>query len=58
MIGIYNIKVNEDSCTYEVRINRDLICHFEHDRKDGLAVCLEKAAKAVRQKGEGDGTEA
>ena len=34
---------------YNVQINKELITTFEHDRVDGLAVCLEKAAKAVEQ---------
>lgn len=34
---------------YELRINKQLICRFKHYRKDGLAVCLEKAAKAARE---------
>ncbi len=35
---------------YEVRINRELICHFHHKRSDGLATCLRKAADAVWEK--------
>jgi len=33
---------------YEVKINASVICRFRHKREDGLAVCLEKAALAVR----------
>ena len=32
---------------YEVRINCKLITRFEHTRRDGLAVCLQKASEAV-----------
>ena len=32
---------------YQVEINGAVICKFTHFRKDGLATCLEKAAKAV-----------
>ena len=44
-------------CKYQVKINSHLVCEYYHDRNDGLAVCLEKAARAVREqeKGEGDG---
>lgn len=34
-------------CTYELRINRDTICAFTHNRRDGLATCLRTAADAV-----------
>ena len=34
---------------YEVRINAKVICKFKHARKDGLAVCLKKAATAVEE---------
>ena len=37
--------------TYEIRINRDVVCKFEHKRSDGLGICLLKASQAVeRQK--------
>jgi len=35
--------------TYEIRINRDVICTFEHKRGDGLGVCLLKASQAVER---------
>lgn len=35
---------------YEVRINKEFIAVYFHKREDGLAVCLEKAAQAVREK--------
>ena len=38
-----------DERVYEVKINHELICEFKHNRSDGLAVCLEKAAKAVKE---------
>lgn len=34
---------------YEVRINSTLIVSFQHCRRDGLAVCLRKAAEAVQE---------
>lgn len=35
---------------YDVKINHKHIVSFKHCRRDGLAVCLERAAKAVREK--------
>jgi hypothetical protein len=35
---------------YEVCINRKLITTFTHNRQDGLATCLRKAADAVEAK--------
>ena len=37
-------------CRYELRINRDTVATFEHDRRDGLAICLMQAAEAVQKK--------
>lgn len=55
MIYIHNVTGNVSGpCQYAVLINDDLITLFWHIREDGLAVCLEKAAQAVREKGEGD----
>ena len=34
-------------CTYTVRINRDVVTEFQHDRRKGLARCLRDAARAV-----------
>ena len=49
MIAIINVEGEPDGvCLYEIRINYKLIATFEHYRKDGLAVCLEKAAQAVK----------
>ena len=39
---------------YELVIQNKSICKFKHKREDGLAVCLEKAAKAVRAQHEQD----
>lgn len=33
---------------YEVRINLDVVAHFQHRREDGLEECLRLAADAVR----------
>jgi len=35
-------------CSYEVRINQEVITKFYHDRRDGLEECLLKAAAAVK----------
>lgn len=35
---------------YEVSIGQRTIALFKHYRRDGLSVCLEKAAEAVRLK--------
>ena len=34
---------------YEVKINREIIAKFTHNRLDGLAVCLQEAARAVEK---------
>ena len=34
-------------CIYRVQIGKQHICKFEHNRLDGLADCLQKAADAV-----------
>ena len=51
MIAIVNVgrKDGEEKTQYELRINREVIATFEHLRADGLAVCLEEAAKAARK---------
>lgn len=36
---------------YRLQINNKLICTFTHERHEGLAECLRKAAKAVDHKG-------
>lgn len=53
MIAIVNTGVkifgNRNEYLYSVRINIKEICKFTHNRDDGLAVCLDKAAEAVRK---------
>lgn len=34
-------------CVYRIQVDRHHICSFEHNRLDGLADCLQKAADAV-----------
>ena len=47
MIQIVNIGGNPLGVSiYELRINNDFICTFEHDRRKGLAVCLTEAGTA------------
>ena len=44
------IKDGEDihgTCLYRVQIDKHHICKFEHNRLNGLADCLQKAADAV-----------
>lgn len=41
----------EGVCKYQLRINREVIGEFEHNRRDGLEVCLRKAADAARTEG-------
>ena len=53
MIAIINIGENPENKkerVYKIMINRTYITMFTHKRKDGLAVCLKKAAKAVGSK--------
>jgi hypothetical protein len=48
MIKIINDGGDEQGiCTYRIQINKQHICKFEHNRLDGLADCLQKAADAV-----------
>ena len=48
MIAIINKGGPADGvCTYTVRINRDVVAEFQHDRRKGLARCLRDAARAV-----------
>ena len=50
MIAIINIGGCSDGVTkYQVQINHDLICTFEHNRTDGLGICLLEASKAVER---------
>lgn len=55
MIYIQNISSKETPeegiNKYEIRINKKVVCKFEHGRKaGGLAQCLRDAAKAVDEK--------
>lgn len=34
-------------CRYRIQVDTHHICRFEHNRQDGLADCLQKAADAV-----------
>jgi hypothetical protein len=50
MIAIVNVSTHNNPTgphRYEVRINREVIARFAHNREDGLTRCLEKAAAAV-----------
>ena len=48
MIAIINREGPDDGvCVYTVGINNRILTTFEHDRRDGLATCLRKAADAV-----------
>lgn len=55
MIAIVNVakdyKVLVGEQDYEVRINRQVIAKFKHQTEHGLAVCLQKAAEAVKKSG-------
>jgi len=48
-VVIQNMTGDEGVCVYEVRINDCVITSFKHNRANGLAACLESAAKAVRK---------
>jgi len=51
VIYIKNISSNEGINQYEIRINNQVICRFEHDKKaSGLAQCLRDAADAIEEK--------
>ncbi len=52
MIAIVRIEGDAftKSCVYEVRINKAVICTFEHKYTDGLAKCLMRASHAVAKK--------
>ena len=55
MISVTNVgRGKRGSAKYEVHVNTDLICKFEHHRSDGLAVCIARAAIAVAKKREQD----
>ncbi len=48
MIRLINDGTNMEGIRiYRVQAGKQHICRFEHDKKDGLADCLQKAADAV-----------
>jgi hypothetical protein len=50
MILIQNIGGPLDGVSkYSVQINNEFICEFEHNRMDGLGMCLLEASKAVER---------
>lgn len=51
MITIQNVskEFHDGVQDYELKINRKLICTFQHKRSDGLVKCLKRAAKAVAE---------
>ena len=46
---VHNGKVS-DTRVYEVRVNSEVITTFKHNRSQGLANCLMRAAEAVALK--------
>lgn len=49
MIAIINRGQRGQLHHYTVQINNEVITEFDHVRNEGLVVCLEKAAEAVRK---------
>lgn len=52
MIAIVNTGKNPSAFglhEYELRINKSVVCTFEHKREDGLGMCLMQASKAVEK---------
>lgn len=50
MIAIINRGGDQEGvCSYTVSINKKVVASFTHNRYDGLAECLRKAADAVDQ---------
>jgi hypothetical protein len=49
MIGIINTgETDEDGAhRYRLQINDNLVAEFTHNRMDGLAICLQRAAEAA-----------
>jgi len=45
----YNDVINTGMCKYRIQNSHLVINEFIHDRSEGLAVCLRKAADAVEQ---------
>ena len=51
-VVIVNETGGDGVCRYRVQINSAApLAHFEHNRPDGLAICLRKAAEAVEAAG-------
>lgn len=50
MIAIVNtqVKGQPGHWIYEVKINHHSVARFQHNRQDGLEVCLRQAAEAVK----------
>ena len=52
MIKIINIGGDPlGECEYDLKINDELITKFKHNRTDGLAKCLQRAAEAAELEG-------
>lgn len=52
MIAIVNVDKNvreSGEHEYELRINREVICRFTHNREESLSECLLKAAIAAEE---------
>lgn len=47
--NITDVPTSHGSNKYQVRINSKVIAEYYHNREDGLAECLRKAATAVEQ---------
>lgn len=48
MIKIINSSGDmQGDCEYRILVNKQYICNFKHNRPNGLADCLQKAADAV-----------
>jgi hypothetical protein len=47
--NITDVPTSVGSNKYQVRINQKVIAEYYHNREDGLAECLRKAATAVEQ---------
>ncbi len=39
----------EGVCEYTLQVNKEVLATFYHNRQDGLAVCLERAATAYKR---------
>lgn len=48
MIKIVNVSGDlQGDCEYKIFVNKQYICNFTHNRPNGLADCLQKAADVV-----------